>query len=289
MLVPDAEPGIRNISGLATRKTTITKRPTSAAYANDHEMKILILVIAAVALVFLSSGAVVRSKARSQTQNTGESINWDDYKKLLFGDQSLAEIAELNKVPDNPFIQAHDCVIGRKPEEAKKLLREVLSDPTAEVRTKLWAWNGLRELGEKPPPNVANVVQGIVMEVPVEENWIDTLAAYSDGRVRYLNGKGGTSGQGGAIVWEMPGDTRISPLVGSFIGASKSIVEKAPVYNKHQPTKNDVVRISILTYAGIHIIEAKQPDITARHIMSPVYNAGTQLFLALMDENDKSK
>jgi hypothetical protein len=242
---------------------------------------VLIIVVVVIGLIVLSCRFLFKSQANVETQNASQSTNWDDYKNLMFVDQTLEEIVKLYKVPDNPFIQASNYVNGGKPEDAKRILKQVLADPTAEVRTKLWAWNALRQLGEKPPPNMANEVQGMVMEVPVE-NWVDTLAAYSDGRARYLNGKGG------AIVWEVPEETRISPLVGTLINAAKPLVEKSPVYSKHQPTKGDVVRISILTYGGIHIIEAKQSDITERHIMSPVYNAGTQLFLALLDENEKS-
>ena len=247
-------------------------------------MKTLALIIAVmvVGLIVLSCRSIFKSQANVETQNASQTTNWDDYKNLLFVDQTLEEIVKLYKVPDNPFIQAYNYVNDGKPEEAKKILKQVLADPTSEVRTKLWAWNALRQLGEKPPSNIANEVQGVVMEVPVDK-WVDTLAAYSDGRARYLNGKGG------AIVWEVPEETRISSLIGNFINAAKPLVDKAPIYGKHQPTKNDVVRISILTYGGIHIIEAKQSDITERHIISPVYNAGTQLFLALLDENEKSK
>jgi hypothetical protein len=247
-------------------------------------MKNLVLIIAIVVVGFivLSCHSLFKSQASSETQNASQATNWDDYKNLLFVDQTLEEMVKLYKVPDNPFVQAYNYVNGGKPEGAKKILKQVLADPTSEVRTRLWVWNALRQLGEKPPPNIASEVQGVVMEVPVD-NWVDTLAAYSDGRARYLNGKGG------AIVWEVPEETRISSLVNSFINAAKPLVEKAPVHNKHQPTKNNVVRISILTYGGTHIIEAKQSDITERHILSSAYNAGTQLFLALLEENEKSK
>jgi hypothetical protein len=215
-------------------------------------------------------------------QNTNQGVNWDEYKQILFVDQSLEEIVKLNKAPDDPFIQAHQFVNGGKPAEARGILKQLLADPTAEVRTKLWAWNALRELGEKPPLNVANEIQGVVMEVPVD-GWVDTLAAYSDGRARYVNGKSG------AIVWEIPEETRISSLVGNFIQAAKPLVEKAPLFRKHQPAKSDVVRISLLTFGGIRIIEVNQSDLTERHIMSSTYHAGTQLFLALLDEDQKSK
>jgi uncharacterized protein YxeA len=253
-------------------------------------MKTLILIIVAlvIGLIFLSCRFLSKSQANREssqaqtTQNANQVTNWDDYKNLLFVDQSLEELVNHYSAPKDLFSQAYKYVKDGKSEDAKKSLKQVLADPTAEVRAKLWAWRALRQLGEKPPSNIANEVQGMVLEVPVD-NWIDTLAAYSDGRARYLNGKGG------AIVWENPEEPRISSLVRSVIDAAKPLVEKSLVYDKHQPTKNDVVRVSILTYGGIHIIEAKQSDITENHIMSPVYNAGTQLFLALLEEDKRQK
>lgn len=254
-------------------------------------MKTVILIIAVVVLgfIFLSCRSLFKSQANLEssqeqtTQNANQATtNWDDYKNLLFVDQSLEELVNHYNAPDDLFSQAYKYVKDGKSEEAKKSLKQVLADPTAEVRAKLWAWRALRQLGEKPPSNIANEVQGVVLEVPVD-NWVDTLAAYSDGRARYLNGKGG------AIVWELPEEARISSLVRSIINAAKPLVEKAPAFDKHQPTKNDVVRISILTYGGIHIVEAKQSDITENHTMSTVYNAGAQLFLALLEEDEKSK
>lgn len=246
-------------------------------------MKTLLLLIAVVmmGLMVVSCRSVSQSQTNTTMQNTNQATNWDDYKQLLFVDHSLEEIAKLNNAPDDPFKQAHQFVKGGKPEAAKKVLKQILDDPTSEVRTKLWAWNALRELGEKPAASVANEVQGVVMEVPVED-WVDTLAAYSDGRARYVNGKGG------AIIWELPENTRISALVGNFIKAAKSLVEKATVFSKHQPTKSDLIRMTILTYGGIRVIEAKQSELTEHHILSATNNAGTQLFLALLEEDQKS-
>ncbi len=235
-----------------------------------------------IGLMLLSCQSVSKSQINMPMQNANQATNWEDYKQILFVDQSLEEFVKLPGVPDDQFVQAHKYVNRGRPEEAKKILKQVLTDPTAEVRTKLWAWNALRQLGAKPPTSIADEVQGVVMEVPVE-NWVDTLAAYSDGRARYVNGKGG------AIVWEAPEDTRISSLVGNFIKAAKPLVDKARVFSKHQPTRSDVVRITILTFGGIRIIEAKQSDIAEHHIMSGAYDAGTQLFFALLDEDEKAK
>jgi hypothetical protein len=254
----------------------------------------LLTVIVSIGLVFVSCGA---TKSQTNSESPREqmpvtkqtvivmppSANADEYKNLLFADQTLEELITRHNVPTDPFVKAYQHVKEGKTNDAKKSLRQVLSDPKAEVREKLWAWRALRQLGEKPPPNVANEIQGVVMEVPVDD-WIDTLAAYSDGRARYLNPKGGL------IVWEAMEENRLSTLARSFINAVKPLVERAPISDKHQPAKGGVIRVSILTYAGIRILEGKDSDvIEGRHILSPATYAGQELFLALTEAAEKQK
>ena len=258
-------------------------------------MKTLLLtVIVAIELVSVSCGAAKSQtnseSPREQTPVTKQTVivmppseNADEYKNLLFVDQRLEELTTRHNVATDPFAKAYQHVKEGKTDDAKKSLRQILSDPVAEVREKLWAWRALRELGEKPPASVANEVQGVVMEVPVDD-WIDTLAAYSDGRARYLNPKGGL------IVWEAMEENRLSALAKSFINAAKPLVERAPISDKHKPAKDGVIRVSILTYAGIRILEGKDSDVIAgRHILSPAVYAGQELFLALIEAAEKQK
>lgn len=207
---------------------------------------------------------------------------WNEYKAILFVDQSFEDALLSENAPHNLYSQAYKEYKAGKPQQAKKSLKQLLLDPEAEVRARLWAWRALRQLGEKPPADIANEVQGVVLEVPVD-NSVDALAAYSDGRVRYVNGKGG-----GAIIWETPDHPRIDPLVKQVMKDAQPVVAKTPAFDAHKPEKNDVIRVSILTYGGIHIVEAREGDISEGHIMGPVYEAGTRLFMALLEENEKA-
>lgn len=255
----------------------------------------LLTVIVAMGLFSVSCGATKSQtnseSPREQTTPVTEqtvivmppSANADEYKNLLFVDQRLEELVTRYNAPTDQFVKAYQYVKVGKTDDAKKSLWQVLSDPVAEVREKLWAWRALRELGEKPPPSVANEVRGVVIEVPVDD-WIDTVAAYSDSRARYLNGKSAV-----LIVWEAMEKNHISSLAKNLIESAKPLVGKAPIYDKHQPAKDDVVRVSVLTYGGIYILEAKASDITSSHILSPPFDAGTQLFLALFEASKKQK
>jgi hypothetical protein len=259
-------------------------------------MKTLMLVIAAVMIgeSLLSCRYASQLRANSDpapghvTQNVSQATptaspqNWDDYRELLFVDQSLEEMVTRHGLTGDHFAKAYKHVKDGRPEEAKKSLRQILADPSAEVREKLLAWGALRKLGEKLPPNLSGEIVGVVLEVPVE-NWVDTLAAYSDGRARYLNGTGGV------IVHEVAGDPRLDSLVKGVIEAAKPLVQKAPAFDKHRPQNSEVIRVSILTYEGIRMMEAKESDITGSHPMSPVFNAGTRLFLTLLEYSEKAK
>jgi hypothetical protein len=259
-------------------------------------MKTLMLISAAVMIgqSFLSCRYVSQLRANNDsapgqvTQNVSQATptaspqNWSDYRELLFVDQSLEEMVTRHGLPEDHFAKAYKHVKDGQPEEAKKSLRRILAEPTAEVREKLLAWRALRKLGEKLPPNLSAEIVGVVLEVPVDP-WVDTLAAYSDGRARYLNGSGGV------IVHEVVDDSRLNSLVKGVIEAAKPLVQKAPASDKHRPQNSEVIRVSILTYGGIHMMEAKESDITGRHPMSPVYNAGTRLFLTLLEYSEKAK
>lgn len=253
-------------------------------------MKAVILLVALLTLgIVLLSCRFSRTSGESTVQQvakpspTPTATKLDEYKAILFVDQSFDDTVFGEHPPNDLYAQAYKEYKAGKPEDAKKILKQLLADPAAEVRIRLWTWRALRQLGEKPPANIANEVQGVVIEVPVN-NTVDTLAAYSDGRVRYVNGSGA-----GIIVWETPDHERIGPLVKQVIKDAQPVVGKTPTFDSHKPENKGVIRVSILTYGGIHIVEAKDGDISEGHIMGPVYESGTRLFVALMEENDKAR
>src|SRR5688500_9549795 len=159
-----------------------------------------IIMLAAAASVFLASSLACRPsgpKAQDRAPLTQTALpevskeNLDNYKNILFVDQTLEELVTAREkgTPADGLARAYQFIRGGQPEEARRSLKEVLADPAEEIRGKLWAWKALRDLGERPPAEVGREVHGVVLEVPVD-GWTDTLAAYSDGRVRYINGQG---------------------------------------------------------------------------------------------------
>lgn len=211
--------------------------------------------------------------------------NMESYKRLLYVDQTLEELAAVSdpNAPPDDLDAALGHVRGGRPAEAKKSLRKVLDSPDSEIRQKIIAWRALAALGEKPPPAAAAEVHGVVLEVPVSDG-TDTLAAYSDGRVRYVNSKQG------AIIWEVTDDERIGPLVKNLIAAAGPLARKSRAVEKHLAPARGVFRVTALTFGGLRVAEGRSNDeVAGDRDLKAVEDAGTRLFLALLEENEKRR
>lgn len=221
------------------------------------------------------------SAAQEATENP---IDYDaHYKRLLFVDQSFEELITQYNSKDSLLVEPFNHLHDGNLEAAKKSLRQLLDNPIAEIRHKLWTWKALRQLGETPPPSIADDVHGVVFEIPVD-GWVDTLAAYSDGRVRYLNGKLGVNG---LIMFEDTEHPHIKPLVMRVIDLAKSLVGKTPVIDQHNEESPTIEpRVSVLTHKGLYIFDRSHSN---RGVIEPVLSTGTQLFLALLEIQNQSK
>ena len=276
----------------------------SSSNSFDHLMFIplqywsIIYFVAAIIYGGLSTSGAAKSRTyneppraqatpvREHTALTTE--NLDDYRKLLFADLTLEEFVTLHNLPNDPFAKAYQYLKAGETGGTKRCLKEILSNPEAEVRDKLLAWRALRALGEKPPPSVASQVHGVVMEVPID-NSIDTLVAYSDGTSRYVSGSGA-----GVIIWDSTDDSQVTKLAKNLIKSAEPLVEKAAIYDKHLPAKDNVIRLSILTYGGIRVREGKVDFesvhmVSPGHVLMPACDIGTELFLKLIEASKTQK
>lgn len=208
--------------------------------------------------------------------------NLAEYRELLFVDETLEELANPDKPNPIPaagpwegFVRAREAVRAGRAADAKRHLRAALEHPEAEVRTRLWAWNGLRELGERPPAGAGREVRGVVLEMPIGE-WVDTLAVYSDGRVRYVNGKRG------AIIWEDTAKSDVNALAAEVVRAAAPLVGRSRPVGRHLPLSMSVMRVTVLTFSGMYVAEG-DPEAPPDGIV-PVFNVGTRLFLTLLEK-----
>lgn len=247
----------------------------------------ILLAVLVLPLAFVSCGLSQEKKSPNTNMNkenaqTNQSSN-DEFKNLLFADQSLEEIAANFKIESTPakdnfahyFALALDNVHKGKTEEAKKNLKYTLTIPNVETRVQLWAWKALRQLGEKTTANEALEVRGVVIEVPME-NGYDILAVYPDGQVRYINYTGKIA------VWDAP-DDRFKSSINNILESAKPFVNKTSASEKHKAVKSGFVQISILTFGGIYQTEAKLEDINENSPLYPFLANGGQIIGGLAE------
>jgi hypothetical protein len=186
----------------------------------------------------------------------------EDYRSLLYADQSLADLqTTLKGTPQGPddwlalFRDAYSASQNNDKAGAEADLKRILNASNVETRIQLWAWNALRDLGQTPDPSEANTVQGLVLEIP-SSGAVDTMAVYQDGRARYFNGKFGLQG---GIIWEAPGkNPQIDSLVAAVLKSAEDYQSLSPkLISKHQPITYYNFRITVLTFSGMYVIQTQ--------------------------------
>jgi hypothetical protein len=265
-------------------------------------MKLLIPIVAAglvlsvlTWLFVFKPNHLTGASAQSQSTPTPEksAAAYAKVKDLLFADQPLEEVLNgMEKRPaegaaNNPFsLWASSIAAFQKGqrEDAKKYLKQVLTMPDTDSRIRLWTWKALRELGEQPSPAIAAEVQGVICELHNEAG-VGTIAAYSDGRARWIGG------QGAMTVWEMPGtDVEINNRIRELLKSAEPLIRTAPATDKHKTPEPELdhFRVSILTLGGIHTIEVYGPDLNEGHQMAPTFLASVKLLDALQQKADEA-
>lgn len=214
-----------------------------------------------------------------------------DVKALFYADQSLQQISEIARPsgptgPNDPrplFASALTASRQGNGDQARNDLKKILAIPDVESRVELWAWKGLRELGERPPPDIADQIQGVVCELHNEAG-VGTLAAYVDGRARWHGG------QNKIIVWDAAGtDSAIDRNIYELLKAAESLINGAPLSNEHKTPEPaaEHFRVSILTFGGIRTVEVYGPEIVEDHPVAPVLQNSVKLLDALAKKGEK--
>lgn len=171
---------------------------------------------------------------------------------------------------------AGDSPLGIVLSEASDIaaVRKIAEDGMQESRVRALAFHWLRRY-EQPVPT--KVLLGVIVEVP-QDGGLDTLAAYPDGRVRYINQTGKMS-----IFEEAPPD---------IVAAAKTLLEKSqPVVNAIGPWDKPRlpppilgrVRLSFLVSDGLYFGEGEF-DVFAKDAMAgPIIKAATDLLVLVVN------
>lgn len=287
-------------------------------------MKVLILIAAALLTVlalFLFFKPARQTGASLQPQPTptpdDSAAVYAEIKTLLFADESLEEVLKniesnkevlkhpppfsnqslkevLKHIEKHPLasaasdpvsLWASSLAASRKGqlEEAKKYLKQVLATET-ESRVRLLTWKALRALGERPSPKVAAEVQGVICELHNEAG-VGTMAAYADGRARWIGG------QGAMTVWEAPAtDAELSAVIREFLKSAEPLIQMTPATDMHKTPEPEMehFRVTILTYGGIHTVEVFGPEIVEGHRMAPALITSLKLLNTLQKKADEA-
>lgn len=203
-------------------------------------------------------------------------------REMTFGDVPLAywrphEDDAMKLEPWASFERARQCVSRRDTRGAIEALMTVIYQRNLESRQYLEAWQGLKELGVNPPPEMAMQLYGVVVEVDQPEG-LDVLAAYTDYSVYYINYTGKMT------IW----NTRTPAMdshVDELLAAARNILPFIGPWEGKRPgpPPKGQVRINLLTSNGLCFgqgsWEALNRDGRGGHILG----AAAQLLKTLVD------
>jgi hypothetical protein len=171
---------------------------------------------------------------------------------------------ELNTVHNMLFADDAGQLFGDSPDA--RVVQSIAQDNAEESRVRLLAAHWLRANGHAPgTPEVL----GVVIEVPLDGS-MDTLAAYADGRVRYINQTGRTAVFEGAPA-EVAQQART--LVASAIPAFIKAAPRKPAY---APGAGQL-RFTFLSQDGNRVTEGFFSDIVRDELAKPVLEQGQRL------------
>ncbi|MBV8635912.1 MAG: hypothetical protein JO002_15560 [Burkholderiaceae bacterium] len=141
---------------------------------------------------------------------------------------------------------------------------------------RLFAYKWLREHSQLVPPKL---LLGVVIEVPADEG-LDTLAAYADGRVRYIS-HGGKEAQ-----VEVPPAAMQDKSKALFTSSNK-LVARIGAWNKKRlpPPAKGKVRISFLASDGLYFGEGSFAAIQKDADAAQVIRDGTELLQLVVGQS----
>ncbi len=153
-------------------------------------------------------------------------------------------------------------------------LRRIADDETNEGRVRALAYNRLRDAGQNVP---TKKVLGVIVEVTLS-NGLDTLAAFSEGEVRYLNQTGRVG------IFEGAGH----PVVGlakELVAASQPVVDQIGPWDKKRlpPPKPGNVRLTFLVSDGLYFGEGAFESIEQDPMGGPVLAKATVLLQSAVE------
>lgn len=151
-------------------------------------------------------------------------------------------------------------------------LRALAEDSAAEGRYRYLAYTRLRAIGEAVEHRE---LLGVIVEVPLEKG-LDTLAAFSEGGVRYIN-------QAGKLLVIEHQDS-IKPQVQAVFASVEPILDKiGPWLEPRLAPPQEGVRFTFLVSNGMYFGQGPMAAMHSDPMSAPLLYAATQLLQAVVE------
>lgn len=149
-----------------------------------------------------------------------------------------------------------------------KAIRALAENKAEESRVRALAYNWLRKNNHQVPKHQ---LLGVIVEVPLEKG-LDVLAAYADGRVRYLN-------QSGKLAVFESAPPAVEAKAKELVSVSQPVVERIGPWDKPRlpPPQKGNVRMTFLVSDGLYFGEGPMALMMKDPMAGPIIQKATDL------------
>ena len=163
---------------------------------------------------------------------------------------------------DSPFRVLLD------PNPDRQEVEKIAKNPHVESRGRLLAFNWLRQQNFQVP---SKKLLGVIVEVP-QKGGLDVLAAYEDGRIRYIHQTGKL-----AVIEETPHE--ISSKVKELLSASQVAVNRMGSSEKprRSPPTAGKIRLTFLASDGLYFVEGPFARMQQDPVTRPIAQKASEL------------
>lgn len=155
-------------------------------------------------------------------------------------------------------------------------IAQLTTSVAEESRIRALAYNLLREKGWQIPPKI---LLGVIFEVPLQQG-LDTLAAYADHRIRYLN-------QSGKVLIMETAPANIAAKTDEVLAAAQTIVNQIGPWDKARlppPTaKQADIRMTFLVSDGLYFGQGGFANLQRDPMAAPLIHHSGQLLQLVVD------
>jgi hypothetical protein len=154
-------------------------------------------------------------------------------------------------------------------------LRILAEDPSQESRLRMLAYNRLRAHNERVPKKK---LLGVIVEVGMESG-LEVLAAFADGRVRYLN-------QFERLAVLEPAPANIDAKIRKLLNASQSAVNQIGPWDKARlkPPSGGTLRMTFLVSDGLYFGQGPIQEMERDPVAGPIIAASLELLQGVVDK-----